>query len=410
MKINILFLMMFAQTLIAQNYWVPLSEMDSTQINSIAINTDDFIFASGPYGTYRSTDNGNQWLKVRDGYVHNENYVLAIKKENNFIFLGTRGQGMIRSTNNGDDWEPINNGFPWPYVDAVCVNQNGDIYFSGIGGVYRSTNNGDLWENVGLISQNHRSIISNKDGYIYVGIAKVDSSEAVVYRSTNNGSTWEKSDNGIDIQTVYSLTENVNGDLYAGGYEAIYRTTNKGISWQKTNLDSINASIYDLKANNNGNIFAAAWGGGVFITTDDGQNWHTINSGLTNLTCKTLAINSSGFAFVGSFQSGVFRSAQTTTSIAEGSNFLVNSYYLYQNYPNPFNPSTIISFYIPKSDQVKLIVYNVEGKEIETLINTELSSGFHEINFNGSKLASDVYFYRIITSEFINTKKFILIK
>jgi photosystem II stability/assembly factor-like uncharacterized protein len=410
MKLNILFIIIFTQIIIAQNYWVPLKEMDSTQINSIAIDTNGFIFASGPYGTYRSTDDGNKWLKVRDGYVQNNNLAIAIKKENNFIFLGTEGQGMNRSTNKGDDWEPINNGFPWQYVDAVCINENGDVYFSGIDGIFKSTNNGDLWTSVGLIKQNHRSLLSNKDGFIYAGIAKVDSSEAVVYRSTDNGSTWEKSDNGIDIHTVYSLTENVNGDLYAGGYRAVYRSTDKGVTWQKTNLGAINADIYDLKANKNGDVFAAAWGGGVFITTDDGLNWNKINSGLSNLNCNSLAINPNGFVFVSSFEGGIFKSSETTTSIIEESNTLVNSYYLYQNYPNPFNPSTTISFYIPQTDHVKLIVYDAQGKEIETLINNILPSGFHEINYNGSKLTSGVYFYRIITSEFTKTKKFILIK
>ena len=83
---------------------------------------------------------------------------------------------------------------------------------------------------------------------------------------------------------------------------------------------------------------------------------------------------------------------------------------LYQNYPNPFNPTTTITFFLPKSDFVKLAVTNLRGQEIEILINDLFSSGFHKINFNAIDLASGIYFYTIITSEFTSAKKFIIIR
>jgi photosystem II stability/assembly factor-like uncharacterized protein len=393
-----------------QNYWTPLPEMENIQINSIAINTNDIILASGPFGTYRSSDNGEQWTKVREGYVGNDNYVLSIKKDNNFIFLGTKGQGVIRSTNNGDDWENINNGFPWQFVDAICVNPNGDIYLSGIGGIYKSTNNGDLWTSIGLFNQNHRSLFSSKDGHIYVGITKVDSSEAVVYRSTDNGLNWEKSDYGIDIQTVLCVNENINGDLYAGGYETIFRSTDKGMNWQRTNLSNINSGIYDLKTNDIGHIFAADWGGGVLRSNDDGQNWDEINSGLSNLTIKTLAINNSGFVFAGSFQNGIYRSSQSTTSILDDNNLVFNSYDLFQNYPNPFNPVTSLQYAISSRQFVTLKVYDLLGREVATLVNEEKPAGEYEVEFNATNLPSGIYFYQLKAGDFSETKKMILLK
>lgn len=84
---------------------------------------------------------------------------------------------------------------------------------------------------------------------------------------------------------------------------------------------------------------------------------------------------------------------------------------LEQNYPNPFNPKTVISFGIPVATNVTLKVYNMSGQEVAALYNNEfLSEGLRRVEFDGSNLASGVYFYSIITNEFSDIKKMILIK
>jgi len=85
-------------------------------------------------------------------------------------------------------------------------------------------------------------------------------------------------------------------------------------------------------------------------------------------------------------------------------------YSLSQNYPNPFNPTTKIKFGLPENAMIKLTIYDVLGREIDVLINSELEAGFHEINYNASKLTSGVYFYTIKASNFSDTKKFMLLK
>jgi hypothetical protein len=91
-------------------------------------------------------------------------------------------------------------------------------------------------------------------------------------------------------------------------------------------------------------------------------------------------------------------------------NLNVESYELSQNYPNPFNPTTTINYRIPKSEFVTLKVYDVLGREIQTLVNQQLLPGFYQAQFDGSNLASGVYFYRIKAGNFIQTKKLMLLK
>jgi len=81
-----------------------------------------------------------------------------------------------------------------------------------------------------------------------------------------------------------------------------------------------------------------------------------------------------------------------------------------QNYPNPFNPSTTISYALPKEARVKLTVFDVLGREVETLVNETKSAGVYQAVFNSSRLSSGTYFYRLQAGEFVQTKKMILAK
>ncbi|MCH8306360.1 MAG: T9SS type A sorting domain-containing protein [Candidatus Marinimicrobia bacterium] len=86
------------------------------------------------------------------------------------------------------------------------------------------------------------------------------------------------------------------------------------------------------------------------------------------------------------------------------------SFNLYPNYPNPFNPSTTISFTLSKSSHISLLIYDIHGREVESLIEGIQPAGSHSIEWNASNLASGVYFYRLTADEFIQTRKMILIK
>jgi len=83
---------------------------------------------------------------------------------------------------------------------------------------------------------------------------------------------------------------------------------------------------------------------------------------------------------------------------------------LLQNYPNPFNPTTKISYSVPKTEDVKLVVYDITGREVVTLVNEYVNAGVYSVDFDGSNLASGVYIYKIQAGSFTDVKKMLLIK
>ncbi|MEO8513773.1 MAG: T9SS type A sorting domain-containing protein, partial [Ignavibacteria bacterium] len=92
------------------------------------------------------------------------------------------------------------------------------------------------------------------------------------------------------------------------------------------------------------------------------------------------------------------------------SNEAPNQFSLSQNYPNPFNPTTNIKFAIPNSEFVKLIVYDIPGREVEMLVNENLNAGTYNADWNAASFSSGVYFYKLHAGEFTETKKMVLVK
>ena len=83
---------------------------------------------------------------------------------------------------------------------------------------------------------------------------------------------------------------------------------------------------------------------------------------------------------------------------------------LEQNYPNPFNPSTTIKYSVQNAKNISLKVYDVLGKEVETLVNEEKPAGNYEVEFNAANPTSGIYFYQLKVGSFVETKKMILLK
>lgn len=106
----------------------------------------------------------------------------------------------------------------------------------------------------------------------------------------------------------------------------------------------------------------------------------------------------------------IFKTENASVGIREIGTEIPSSYKLEQNYPNPFNPTTVIQFSIPTREFVHLRIYNIKGQQIDDLINSTLAPATYEIQFSGNHLSSGVYYYNLVTKDFTETKKMLLLK
>jgi hypothetical protein len=107
---------------------------------------------------------------------------------------------------------------------------------------------------------------------------------------------------------------------------------------------------------------------------------------------------------------GAYESPEGILGVEEYGTVHPTEYALHQNYPNPFNPSTTIKYELPRSSMVRLIVYDMLGREVSVLVNERRDPGFHEVKFDAAGLASGVYFYRLTAADFVAVKRTVVVK
>ena len=153
-------------------------------------------------------------------------------------------------------------------------------------------------------------------------------------------------------------------------------------------------------------------------------NGHTVNDTLggvsknTGTTCFTVTSTQDPRYFTGGnvrpWLAALITYAKlngaTITNITPQISNIAEKYSLSQNYPNPFNPTTKINFAIPSNGFVSLKIYDITGKEVMTLVNKNMNTGSYSVEFNGALMSSGVYFYKLESGNFVETKKMMLVK
>ena len=147
---------------------------------------------------------------------------------------------------------------------------------------------------------------------------------------------------------------------------------------------------------------------GFAISYNNSTGYLKINAGeLTGEYENIVTATDDGGLFV---RDTINVTVEQSTSIGEEPSDLPNEFTLEQNYPNPFNPSTTIRYGIPEAADVRLMVYDLLGRQVATLVSGRHNAGFHTVQFNASRLATGIYIYRIEAGDFVQTRKLMLIK
>jgi len=397
--------------------WVQMSNgMGNTQsVNVFAVSGNN-LFAGTNNGVYVSTNNAANWtftglesLQVRS---------LAVSGTN--IFASTFGSGIFLSTNNGANWTAVNNGLTGYdlYMGPLAV--SGNILFAGnVGplgnGIFRSTNSGEYWTNVtnGFTNSHHVNAISVSGTNVFAGTGGGMEYGGVLL-SANNGINWTIVSSAIPQMDVWSLIAD-GANVYAGcqytsiGTPAVFFSSNSGANWINMQNDLGNRRVTAFAINGN-NVFAGT-DSGVYITTNNGLNWINKNQGFNTIPSIGAFLITNNYIFTGTYGTSVWRrSLSEIIGVMNNGKEIPTVFSLNQNYPNPFNPSTLITYDLPESSFVKLIIYNELGQQVAVMVKEKKSAGTYEVTFNGALYPSGVYFCKFSAGDFADVKRMLLVK
>ena len=420
------------------------NQLAITQLYSGAIHPSSEIYYAGTQdnGTLKS-DTLPTWKSVfsGDGGVTAVDYTTPTTAYTEYVYLDIQ-----KSTDSGLSWSRRLNGIPVSGMSQsngtsdrcqfiapyVMDPSNSQVLVAGTFKVYRTVNGGGIWTSIssdltgdgdgtGQVGSSKSSISAiaiakTSSASMYVGTSGSSTIAAKVQVTTNTGSTWIDRSAGLPNRHVTSIAIDTANALRAfvtfSGYGTghVFRTTSRGSTWTDVsgNLPDLPVNVILIDPSNPNHLFIGT-DLGVFESTAGGTTWAQQNSGLANVSVQDLDIRSDGFLFAATHGRGMFK---TTLSVAvqEEHGTTPSDFSLNQNYPNPFNPSTKISFTIARRAFVRLTVFDVLGREVATLVDQELQPGSFTSAFDGTGLASGMYFYTLNTEEYTSTKKMLLVK
>lgn len=368
----------------------------------------------------KTTNGGENWINIMSPAIGKPLSGISIV-DSNVVYVTGWFETIIKTTNGGLNWIVIRNGpsGQGSSYDAIFfINTNTGWIAGPSQMVWKTTNGGDNLTGGYLSGTFHDLYFKNANTGLVTGSALSS------YKTTNGGTNWNfmTIPFGIVISEFYKLSV-INNQIcwLAGRDRRIYKTSNFGDTWD---------TISRIPSPSNDYIYCSAfadtttgWVGGeynrLYKTTNGGFNWKPENTGAGVWFWRALYCYSDSIVWgVG----GGGKIMKTTTGgqtyIGVSNNEIIHNpdFELYQNYPNPFNPETKIQYNIPKDGHIKIVIYDLLGKEVFTLINERKRKGNYSIQFkteliNKSNLSGGVYLYTLFFNDnLISTKKMILIK
>jgi len=247
-------------------------------------------------------------------------------------------------------------------------------------------------------------LISN-NGQWYIGDFNGDGKDDIMCPTSTNYGAKVWFSNGSNFSNQYQgiwLSESNNGQWYIGDFNGD----------GKDDIMCPTSTNYGAKVwFSNGSNFSNQYQG-VWLDFANNGNWYIGDFDGTDEDDILGQLNQYGGSIVHLSYDYNGQMNKNSSNLETNNHFVEvpNSFELFQNYPNPFNPQTTISFSLRKNGYVRLDVFNSLGQKVITLINEIVTAGIHQRIFNASELSSGMYYYRIDTEGFSQTKKMILIK
>ncbi len=413
-----------------------------TQFYSGAVAPADSIYYGGTQDNYTLKSTGGQsWNPILGG----DGGVVQIDYNNpDIIYAEQPNFTFFKSTNGGAKFSYAQTGIPTNssthettdrtlFITPFTMDPNNpSILIAGTYRLWKTSDGASSWSSLSTDLTGDGSGSSGAD-ISAIAIAKKNSS--VIYAGCTNGKLWVTTDDGANWNERDNLLPNawntkiaIDNSNSAIAYitfsgflnnSKVFKTTDYGNTWSNISGDLPNIPVNCIFLNPyiKGYLYAGT-DLGVFSSTDDGTNWIQDNDGLANVPVMDLEFRGSDTTlYAATHGRGMFLTSlsKNVSLVNEIGNQFPDDFKIYQNYPNPFNPTTTIKYQLPDAGNVKLIIYNITGEKVATLIDNFQQAGSHIVSWDGKNnygqnVSSGVYLYSINFRNILQVKKMIKLK
>jgi photosystem II stability/assembly factor-like uncharacterized protein len=433
---------LFVSSLFAQSGWYSVFANSSTYLQSNFFTDANTGYAVGiKYGPFpivlKTTNAGVNWIGQSTPQEDSVNFfyrwVFFTDMNTGFIAIANLANvnigRILKTTNGGNNW--FNTPLPVDYhMTTVFFINSITGYACGRQTILKTTNSGESWmyQDPGVSYYLFGICFTDANSGYVVGNA------GTILKTTNGGNNWNQLNSGTGQYLWGLYFADTNTGVAVGGSpnnteNIILRTTNAGNNWSVIPYSGSSCLLWSVRFVNSSTGWITGWCGQVVKTTNGGLSWYNQIVPVIDFRTSFFTSANTGYA-VAEFYGSVWKTTDgggSFVAVDPVETRVPSGFLLYQNYPNPFNPATKIRFDIPpykggqgdvpplyekgeKGGFVTLKVYEALGREAAILVNQRLSAGTYEVEWNASNYAGGVYYYKLSTDNYSETKKMILIK
>ncbi|RJP67688.1 MAG: T9SS C-terminal target domain-containing protein [Ignavibacteriales bacterium] len=382
---------------------------------------DKIGWALGNRNLFKSTDGGYNWSILKSDIGSYSNY--GIELIDTLIGFLVTGRDIYKTTDGGKTWTDYQLNVNTSFARGI------DFLDKSLGVIfevretcddltynYVTTNGGESWEKYSI---NDEKLLSSFNKMKFTDPNHLwFANQQGLWLSKDTAKTWSNLKGPSVWMHAFDFSDSLHGWIISD-FDTISYTSDGGKSWkyflkpysvQSQDLFSITKGEWDnpcaIIINYDGSIFFCN-SGDTYVRHQKTNTGNCLFRATGYTKDHWLNIWAAGEGFTILHQSLYV----TDVENYEGLNDI--KFFLSQNFPNPFNPTTKIKFSIPTVEtphMASLRVYDILGKEIATLVNEEKPAGDYEVQFDGSGLTSGIYFYQLKAGDYVETKKFVLMK
>lgn len=392
---------------VTYSQWYPQSSGTIYPLNSVYFINEDTGFICGYNRVLKTTNAGTNWAA---GSIQGNHRSLIFTNESTGFICSDSGK-IFKTINSGINWQLLNSATSKNLTSINFINSSTGIVTGYEKTILKTTNAGESWVNIANFVWQVDflgSKLLNPSTYYISG------ANSFIMKTTDGGNSWLDYTHG-DPNPLFAIEFINNNTGWATGCCGMFMaTTNAGINWSFNYYLSQGFTFHSMKFINNTTGYISGSNGMIYRTTNAGIWWDSTQT-TTDETIYSVYMNNNNTGWAVGGYGTILKTTNGggqgyTIGVNQTSNEVPDKFLLMQNYPNPFNPETKILFSIPESGYTELKIYNINGKEVQTILNRFLNVGTYEIIINANSLSTGVYFYRLANVNSSMTRKMMVIK